>query len=323
LKAVVLDRYGAPDDLRLAEVPTPAPKAGEVLVRVHAASVNDWDLAMLHGTPRVLRIFSGLFTPKAKILGCDVAGRVEAVADDVDVLRPGDEVYGDLCRSGFGAFAEYVCAPATALARKPPAMTFEQAAALPQAGMLAVQGLIDVGRIRSGQTVLLNGAGGGVGTIALQLAKLHDGVEVTAVDRAGKLDLLRAMGADHLIDYRERDFTRDRKRYDLILDVKTDRSPLAYARVLHRDGLYVTVGGSLLRLLQIAVLHRPVSWLHHKHVRLVGLVPNKDLSYLNELFEAGRLEPVIDGSYRLLDLPAAFRRFETGDHRGKIVVTVA
>jgi NADPH:quinone reductase-like Zn-dependent oxidoreductase len=201
-------------------------------------------------------------------------------------------------------------------------MTFEQAAAIPQAGMLAVQGLIDAGRIESGQKVLLNGAGGGVGTFALQIAKLY-GVEVTVVDKPGKLDMLRAMGADHVIDYLKEDFTEGGKGYDLILDVRTNRSPFAYARALNLNGTYVTVGGSIPRLLQALVLGPVISRLSKKHVRLVGLRPNKDLAYMNELFEAGKLQPVMDGPYTLADLAEAFRLFGRGDHRGKIIVTMA
>lgn len=322
MKAVVMERYGTPDVLQLRDVAKPTPKAGEVLVRVHAASVNDWDWAMMQGAPFVMRLFNGFFTPKVRVIGCDIAGRVEAVGDGVKTFEPGDEVHGDLCRSGFGALAEYACAPETILARKPAGMTFEQAAAIPQAGMLAVQGLIDVGRIRPRQKVLLNGAGGGVGTFALQMAKLYD-AEVTVVDKPGKLDMLRAMGADHVIDYLEEDFTRSGKTYDLILDTKTNRSPFAYARALNPDGTYVTVGGSLLRLLQILVLGPALSRLYHRHVRIVALKPNKDLAYMDELFEAGKLAPVIDGPYPLADVREAFRLFGTGDHKGKIIVTMA
>jgi NADPH:quinone reductase-like Zn-dependent oxidoreductase len=322
MKAVVVKRYGTPDVLELRDVAKPTPKADEVLVRVHAASVNDWDWEMLRGTSFLIRILNGLFTPKVRIIGCDIAGSVEAVGENVKAFQPGDEVYGDLSMCGFGAFAEYACAPEAALARKPPRMTFEQAAAIPQAGMLAVQGLIDVGRIRSGQKVLLNGAGGGVGTFALQLARLHD-VEVTVVDKAGKLDMLRAMGADHLMDYLEEDFTRNGKCYDLILDVKTNRSPFAYARALNPHGTYVTVGGSIPRLLQALALSPLISRLSNKHVRMVGLKQNKDLAYMNELFEAGKLVPVIDRAYELADVPEAFRLFGAGDHKGKIIVTMA
>ena len=321
MKAVVMDSYGTPDVLELRDVATPTPKADHVLVRVRAASVNDWDWGLLRGAP-VNRMLSGLFKPRVHILGGDIAGRVEAVGGEVTAFQPGDEVYGDLCMSGFGAFAEYACVPAASLARKPAGMTFEQAAAIPQAGMLAVQGLIDVGRIRSGMTLLLNGAGGGVGTFALQIAKLY-GVEVTVVDKPGKLDMLSAMGADHVVDYLEEDFTKSGRCYDLILDVKTNRSPFAYLRALNPNGTYVTVGGSIPRLLQALVMGPFTSRLYHKHLRLVGLRPNKDLNYINELFEAGKLQPVIDGPYKLTDLREAFRLFGTGDHRGKIIVTMA
>jgi NADPH:quinone reductase-like Zn-dependent oxidoreductase len=322
VKAAVIERYGTPDVLQLKDVARPTPKANEVLVRVHAASVNDWDWGLMQGTPRAFRVFTGLRAPKVRILGCDIAGRVEAVGEDVTAFQPGDEVYGDLCNAGFGAFAEYACAPAKGLARKPASMTFEQAAAIPQAGMLAVQGLIDVGRIRSGQTLLLNGAGGGVGTFALQMAKLHD-VEVTVVDKAGKLDMLRAMGADHVVDYQREDFTRSGKRYDLILDVKTNRSPFDYARALNPNGTYATVGGDMPRLLQFLVMSPFISLRDRKHVRIVMLKPNKDLAYMNELFETGKLTPVIDGPYKLADVREAFRLFGSGNHKGKIIVTMA
>jgi NADPH:quinone reductase-like Zn-dependent oxidoreductase len=267
-------------------------------------------------------MLNGLLTPKVLIPGCDIAGRVEAVGGEVRAFAPGDDVYGDLCMCGFGAFAEYACAPETGLARKPAGMTFEQAAAIPQAGMLAVQGLVDVGRIRRGQAVLINGAGGGVGTFALQIAKLHD-VEITVVDKPGKLGLLQGMGADHVIDYLSEDFTKAGSCYDLILDVKTNRSPAAYARALNPDGVYATVGGDTSRLLQVVTLGRLMPGLHGKQLRLVGLKPNKDLDYVNELFEAGKLVPVIDRTYELADVREAFRYYGTGDHQGKIVLTVA
>jgi len=321
MKALIRERYGTPDVLALREVERPAPKAHEVLVGVHAASINDWDWGQLQGASFVDRLLFGLLTPKVKILGCDVAGRVAAVGSQVKRFHPGDEVYGDLCGSGFGAFAEYVCAPETSLATKPPHMTFEQAASIPQAGMLAVQGLLDVGRMQGGQKLLLNGAGGGVGTFALQIAKRH-GVQVTVVDKPGKLEALRAMGADHVVDYLREDFTRGDERYDLILDVKTNRSPLAYARALNPGGTYATVGGSMPRLLQTLIMGPLMVWLFKRHMRIVVLKPNKDLGYMNELFEAGHLAPVIDGPYSLADAPEALRHFGTGDHLGKIVITM-
>jgi NADPH:quinone reductase-like Zn-dependent oxidoreductase len=322
MKAVVMERYGTPDVLEIREVPTPTPKANEVLVRVHAASINDWDYGLLLGTSLIGRMMSGVFTPKVKILGCDIAGRVEAMGAGVEAFQPGDEVYGDLSASGFGAFAEYACVPAANVARKPAGMTFEQAAALPQAGMLAWQGLIDVGRIQPGQKLLLNGAGGGVGTIALQIAKLYE-VEITVVDKPAKLDMLRALGADHVIDFLEVDFTDGGNRYDLILDVKTNRSPFAYLRALKPGGNYVTVGGSIPRLLQALALGPIVSQVYGKHVRIVALKANKDLARMNDLFASGKLLPVIEGPYSLSDLPDAFRLFGRGDHKGKIIVSLA
>jgi NADPH:quinone reductase-like Zn-dependent oxidoreductase len=322
MKAIVLERYGTPDVLELREVAKPIPRPGEVLVRVYAASVNDWDLAVVQGRPFINRVLFGLFRPKVRIIGCDIAGRVEAVGREVTGFEPGDEVYGDLSMNGFGAFAEYACAPEQSLVRKPAGMTFEQAASIPQAGMLAFQGLFDAGRIQRGQTLLLNGAGGGVGTFALQLAGLH-GAEITAVDKPGKLDMLRAMGAHHVINYLAEDFTRSGRRYDCILDVKTNRSPFAYARALNPHGTYVTVGGDIPRLLQAFVLGPLMSSLYSRRVRVVGLKPNKDLVSMNQLFDAGKLVPVIEGPYRLADVPEALRRFGRGDHLGKIIVTMA
>jgi len=322
MKAIVAERYGTPDVLQLKELPTPVPKPGEVLVRVHAASVNDWDWENLRGQLLLTRLLNGLFTPKIRILGGDIAGRVEAVGSQATRFQPGDAVYGDLCMSGFGAFAEYVCAPETCLAPKPPGMTFEQAAAIPQAGMLAVQGLIDVGGIQRGQTLLLNGAGGGVGTFALQISRLYD-ARVTVVDKGSKLDMLRALGAEHVIDYLNEDFTGSGRTYDLILDAKMTRSPFAYLRALKARGSYVTVGGHIRRLLQLGLLSRPIARFSDKRVRLVGLKPNKDLAYMNQLFEEGALLPVVDHVYTLADVPDALRRFGTGAHTGKIVIRVS
>lgn len=313
-----MDRYGGPEVLELRDVPRPEPKANECLVRVRAASINDWDWELMRGAP-INRVMSGLTRPRIRIIGCDVAGQVEAVGANVRAFAPGDEVFGDLCASGFGAFAEYVAAPEKSLAPKPPGMTFEQAASIPQAGMLAVQGLIDVGQIKRGQKLLLNGAGGGVGTFALQIAKLHD-AEVTAVDSASKLDMLKSLGAAHVVDYARQDFTKSGQRYDLILDTKSNRSPFDYARALAAGGTYATVGGSMASLL-LALALRPL--LSGKHIKLVVLRPNKDLAYLSKIFTAGHLRPVIDGPYQLADIASAVRHFGTAQHKGKIVLTVA
>jgi len=248
MRAIVFTKYGSPDVLESKEVDKPVPGDDEVLIRVHAVSLNDWDLGALDGTSFVNRLIFGLLTPKKQIPGSDIAGRIEAVGARVRLFRTGDEVFGDLS-GAWGGLAEYVCAREDALALKAPGMTFEQAAAIPQAAMLALQGLRDVGRIKPARSLLINGAGGGVGTFAMQIARLY-GAEVTAVDSAAKLDMLRSMGAAHVIDYTREDFTSTGRRYDLILDVKTNRSILDCARALSPDGRYVTVGGSMARLLE-------------------------------------------------------------------------
>jgi NADPH:quinone reductase-like Zn-dependent oxidoreductase len=229
-------------------------------------------------------------------------------------------VYGDLSGQ-WGGFAEYTCAREKALALKPVSMSFEEAAAIPQAAMLAVQGLLDRGKIQPGQKLLINGAGGGVGSFAVQIAKLYR-VEVTGVDSTSKLDMLRSIGFDHVIDYTKEDFTKNGKCYDLILDVKTNRSMFNYARALCRNGVYVTVGGSIGRLFQALFLAPWISLIHKKYIRLVALKPNKDLAYMNELFETGKVKPVIDGPYKLDEVPEAFRLFGKGEHKGKLVITM-
>jgi NADPH:quinone reductase-like Zn-dependent oxidoreductase len=263
---------------------------------------------------------NGLSKPKKKILGSDIAGRIETVGKNVSQFKPGDEVFGDL--SGrWGGFAEYVCARENSLALKPPSMSFTEAAAIPQAAMLAVQGLIDKGQIHEGQKLLINGAGGGVGTFGIQIAKLY-GVEVTGVDNTGKLDMLRSMGFEHVIDYTKEDFTKNGKCYDLILDVKTNRSMFAYARALSRNGVYVTVGGSTARLLQALLLGPWIRMIYKKYIRIVALKTNKELAYMNKLFEAGKIKPVIDGPYKLEEVPEAFRHFGRGTHKGKVVIII-
>jgi NADPH:quinone reductase-like Zn-dependent oxidoreductase len=320
MKALTRDRYGPPEVLEVREVDRPAPEQGEVLVRVHAASLNDWDWGLLHGPS----IPISRAAPKP-ILGSDVAGTVVEVGSHVQRFRVGDEVYGDLSRfgsGGWGGFAEYVCALERSLVLKPARMTFEQAAALPQAGQLAVQGLFAGGPLRSGLKILINGGGGGVGTIGVQLAKVED-VDVTGVDRASKHDMMRSVGFDHLIDYETEDFTKNGRRYDLILDTKTNRRPSDYARSLNHGGTYATVGGPEMRdLFKVAIFGWWSRATMNKTLRLVGLRANRDLPYLNERFDAGQLVPVIDGPYRLSDAREAFRHFGAGNHKGKIVITM-
>lgn len=322
MDAVVLSRYGSPDDLELRDVPRPEPKDDEVLVRVHASAVNDYDWTYVRGKPFIYRLLYGLRRPNVSILGAEVAGVVEAVGGDVKRFRVGDAVYGDVSEAGFGGFAEYVCVRDDALGRMPAGMTFEQAATLPHAAGLAYQGLVDVGRIKEGDRVLINGAGGGVGVIGLQIAKRY-GSEVTGVDRKFKLERLKQLGFDHVIDYEQEDFTRNGERYDLILDTKTTRPPARYLRALDEGGRYVTVGGHLPRLLQAAVYGPLVARVKGRRIRLVALKPNKDLGYVNEMFETHGIECVIDGPYPLREVPRAIGRFGAAEHVGKIVIKVA
>jgi NADPH:quinone reductase-like Zn-dependent oxidoreductase len=321
MKAVVHDRYGAPDVLRLEDVPAPSPGPDDVLVRVRAASLNSWDWDLLTGTPLAFRPALGLLRPRHRVLGADVAGCVEAVGERVTRFAPGDAVFGDLSAHRWGGFAELAMAPEAAWTRKPPSMGFEQAAALPQAGCMAQQGLCDDGGIQPGHAVMINGGGGGVGTFAIQIARAL-GAEVTAVDRTDKLDTMRGLGADRVLDYTREDFARETDRYDLILDVTAHRSMFAYARALRRGGTYVMLGGAPGRILQLVVVGPWISWLQGKRLRLSMVKPNHGLAAMIERFEAGTLTPIIDRVYALDEVPEAFRHFGRGAH-GKIVVRVA
>jgi NADPH:quinone reductase-like Zn-dependent oxidoreductase len=319
MKAIVYTKYGPPDVLQLKEVEKPIPKVNEILIKVHAVSINSWDWDMLTGKPFEYRFFGGLLKPKSnKIHGCDIAGQVEAIGKDVKHFKVGDEVFGDLSEGGWGAFAEYACADGNDLTLKPSNMTFEEAACLSHGGNLAIQGLIDFGQIKSGQKILINGGGGSTGTLAIQIAKSIN-VEVTAVDRTEKLELMSTLGADHAIDYTEEDFTKNGRQYDLIFDVKTIRSPFDYRRSLSPSGLYVTVGGKTLPILQILIYG---ALGRRNKMKMVGYKANKDNAYLVELFEGGKLKPVIDKSFPLKETADAFRYFGEGKFKGKVVVTI-
>lgn len=321
MKALRQRKYGSPDFLEIRETDKPIPGKHQVLIKVHAVSINDWDWGLLNGTPFVPnRLMAGLFKPGI-IVGSDIAGRVESVGRNVSRFKPGDEVYGDLSGVGFGGFAEFVCAPENAVIPKPPAMSFEQAAAIPQAGMLALQGLMAGNPFKPGQSILINGAGGGVGSIAIQIMKLHR-VEVTGVDSAAKLEAMRSWGFDHVIDYREQDFTHNAQRYDLILDVKTDRSPGDYERVLNPNGVYAAVGGPIRGLLKIALSGLRIWRSSKKKLSVIQLRPNRDLAYFNELFEGGKFKPVLDEVYNFTetDVRKAFHHFGAAAHIGKIVI---
>ncbi len=330
MKAVVFHEYESIDSLDIIEVDIPSPKENEVLVKVHAVSVNSWDLDILKGIPFVNRMEFGLLKPKARIIGCDMAGRVEKVGSQVKELKAGDSVFGDISASGMGAFAEYVCAPAKILALKPGGMSFEQAAAIPHTGVLALQGLRDKGHIKKGKRVLINGAGGGSGTFAVQIAK-YFGAEVTCVDISSKFDMLRSIGADHFIDYRQEDFTKGGQLYDLILDVVTFRSIFEYKSILSPEGIYVMLGGgSYARVFQgmflgplISITERLSRGQQGKKLGLMMHKPNKkDLHFITELFETGKIVPIIDKSYPLSEVVKAFRYYSENKALGKLVISV-
>lgn len=322
MKAIVLSRYGSPDALTAKEIPKPEPKDDEVLVKIHATTVNDWDWAYVRGKPYIYRLMFGLFRPKASVLGVEVAGTIEAAGSRATRFRAGDRVYGDISEAGFGGFAEYVCVREQALVPMSPSMTFEQASALPHAALLALQGLVKVGKIQRGERVLINGAGGGVGTLGVQIAK-DFGCEVTGVDRDFKLGALKQLGFDHVLDYRKEDFTGNGRRYDLILDAKTTRSPLRYLKALNSGGRYVTVGGDVPRILQIFLLGPAITKLTGKRLQVVGLKPNEGLDRINSMFESNALKSVMEGPYALADVPTAIARFGESRHIGKIVIAVA
>jgi NADPH:quinone reductase-like Zn-dependent oxidoreductase len=324
MKAIVCTKYGSPDVLKLQEVAKPAPQEDEVLIQIHAASINSRDLRMLRANPFFMRLMpGGFFRPKNKILGADVAGRVEAIGRNVKQFKPGDEVFGYLpSTTGRGTFTEYVCANETAITLKPANLTFEQSAAVPLAAMTALQGLRDSEDIRSGQKVLINGASGGVGTFAVQIAKAF-GAEVTAVCSTRNLEMVRSLGADHVIDYKKEDFTQNGQQYDLILAVNGYHPISDYLHALKPDGTCVVVGGSMLQLAQAASNKRRNSNTGGQKTYIASLVQSKkDLIFIKELLESGKIMPVIDAWYPLSKTAEAFWYFEKEHPRGKVVISV-
>ncbi len=318
MKAAVRTKSGSPDVLQLKEVEKPTPKDNGVLVKVHASSINKADLYLLRH-PFVVSLVGGrLLKPKREILGTDIAGWVEAVGRDVRQFQPGDEVFG----GASGGFAEYVCAREDALVLKPANVTFEEAAAVTVAAITALQGLRK-GHVQSGQKVLINGASGGVGTFAVEIAKSF-GAEVTAVCSTGKLDMVRSIGADHVIDYTQEDFTKSGQRYDLIIAANGYHPILHYRRALSPKGICVTTGGSMAQIFQAILLGPLISLIGSKKMGSMGIAKlnQKDLVFLKELLEAGKLVPVIDRCYPLSEVAEAFRYFEEGHVKGKVVITL-
>jgi len=320
MKAIVLTRYGSPDVLQFEEVEKPAAMGNQVLVKVHAASANPLDWHGVSGKPFIARLMgSGILKPKDPRVGADVAGRVEAVGNDVTEFKPGDEVFGG-CN---GSFAEYAVAREDRLALKPANLSFEEAAAVPVAAYTALQGLRDKGKIQPGQKVLVNGASGGVGTFAVQIAKSF-GAEVTGVCSTRNLDMVRKIGADHVIDYTQEDFTKKGQRYDLILDAVGNHSISDYKRALTSEGICVVVGfSSMSRLLQHLIVGPLASKTGSKKIGMMLTKPNKkDLVIVKELLKTEKVVPVIDRRYPLSQVPEALRYLEGGHAQGKVVITV-
>ena len=321
MRAILCRRYGSPDVLTCEETEKPEAGDGQVLIAVRAASVNPLDWHTMRGEPYPFRLASGLGKPKERRVGADVAGRVEAVGRSVTRLKPGDEVFG-ISR---GAFAEYACTAEPNLAAKPAGLTFEQAAAVPVAGFTALQGLRDKGRVQPGQKVLINGAAGGVGTFAVQIAKVL-GAEVTGVCGTRNVDLVRSIGADHAVDYTREDFTASSRRYDVMLDCIGNRSLSSCRRILTREGIYVAIGARtgrwlapVPRFLAMLVVSRFVS---QRLAPMVAKVNAEDLGILRGYLDAGRITPVIDRRYGLAQAAEAFRYLEAGHARGKVVLTI-
>ncbi len=321
MKAIVQSGYGSPDVLQFKDIDQPVIADDEVLVRVRASSLNGADVDRVRGI-FLVRIEAPL-RPKHRVPGSDVAGEVAAIGKRVTRYQPGDEVFGDLSEHGFGAFAEYAAAPADALAPKPPGMTFEAAATLPQAGVIALQGLRDTRPVEAGQHVLVNGAGGSMGTFAVQIAKAF-GAEVTGVDSTEKLELVRSIGADHVIDYTRDDFTQGGVPYGRILDMVGNHSPSASRRVLGPDGTLILVGGPVMRFLKVQMLGARDPGAGGQRFGILMWKPNRpaDAVALAELLESGKVRPIIERDYPLNELPAALRRLEQGHVLGKAVITV-
>ena len=323
MKAIVFHQYGQPDVLALEEIAKPSTGDGEVLVKVYASCINSWDYELIQGIPFINRLMSGLLKPtKIKTPGCDIAGRIESVGKNIKGFQAGDEVFGDLSSCGWGGFAEYVAAPEKALELKPACLTFEQAAAVPQAALLALQGLQKGGGLQkdgdwAGKKVLINGAGGGSGTFAIQIAK-EFGAEVTAVDSTEKLDIMRSTGADHVIDYTQKNFTNNGLRYDLIFDNAANRSLSDYKRALNPGGIHVMVGGKSFNIFKSVL----VSLFGSRKFVLLLHKANKGLESMKQLFEADKVVPVIDRSYPLSEAVDAMRYFAAGHSKGKVVITI-
>ena len=322
MKAIVYKKYGSPDELKLREIARPIPKLDEVLIKVRAVSINSWDWDLLRGKPFIVRLAGGGLTkPRKPILGCDVAGVVTTIGANVKGLQVGDAVFGDLSAGNWSGFAEYVCAKESALTLKPDRLSFEKAAAMPQAAVMAWQGINYHGKVKAGKKVLINGAGGGVGSFAIQLAKLNN-AEITAVDSGTKFESMRSLGAHHLIDYTKNDFTKNGIQYDLILDVVGHHSFSDFKRALKPGGMYRMIGGHTALILQAIFWGPLVSAFTSKKMGILAHETNKDLAVLAKMVQDDKLNVLIDKTFNLEQTPEAFSYFGKNRFKGKIVVKV-
>ena len=321
MKAFIYKKYGAPDVLQLKEIARAVPDDDQILVKIHAVSINGSDKEGLAGKPAYVR-FSGLFKPSQPILGSDIAGTVESVGTNNAEFQIGDEIFGEI--PGYhGGFAEYVVTRGKTLIKKRSGMTYEEAAAIPQGGVIAFNGIVKKGGVQAGQKVLINGAGGSGGSFAIQLAKLQ-GAEVTGVDNSHKQDFMRSLGADHVIDHIKENFTQTGDRYDLILDLIAHRSAFAYARALMPNGTYYAVGGSVATMLHVLLMGSWIKRTRNRDVRVLAVPQNRnDLIAITELIESGKVRPAIDRTYSFDEIPEAMRYVSKGHAKGKVVIRVA
>lgn len=320
MEAIQFEKYGSPEKvLKFKEVEKPTPKENEVLIKIRATTVNDYDWSLVRGKPYLYRLMFGLFKPKHQISGIELAGLIEDIGSEVTGLKVGDAVYGDISEYGFGTFAEYISINEKAVIKKPNELSFEEAAVLPHASTLALQALRDLGKIKQGQNILINGGGGGVGTIGLQIAKLYNCV-VTGVDSGEKLEMMKSIGFDFVIDYKKTNFTKNGEQYDLILDCKTNKSAFSYLKSLKPNGKYVTIGGKLSSIIKILFWSKLALLFSTKKLQILGLKPNKDLEYIGELCKQNKIKCKIDGPYSLEEIPGLVQYFGEGKHLGKIVI---
>lgn len=322
MKAILFEKYGLPKKvLKLKEVAKPVPKENEVLIKIYATAINDYDWSIVRGKPYLYRLMFGLFKPKYKISGMELACVVEDIGSNVKNLKVGDAVFGDISKYGFGTFAEYISINEDSVIKKPDELSFEIATAIPHASTLALQALRDIGKIKHGRKVLINGGGGGVGTIGLQLAKLSN-CKVTGVDSQEKFDIMKTLGFDHVIDYKKVDFTKTGEQYDLILDCKTNKSPFSYLKALNPNGKYVTIGGNLISLITVLFWSKPISLFSTKKLQIFSLKQNEGLDYICELLIQNKIKSEIDGPYPLEDTARLIQYFGDGLHKGKIVIKI-